>query len=75
MRQGRPVRHEILWRGDNPGDVDMLLRNHVAEGYKQGEEMRIIGLGGLDILLNPGDKLIREGDRLGVLRPPPQIIT
>lgn len=55
------------WEGDNLREIEVLLRLHDAKAYAHGETLHISGQG-IYITLSPGDSLIREGDRLGVLR-------
>jgi hypothetical protein len=62
------MRPTAQWNGDNAQEIEHLLRHHVARADKDGDCCHIIGLQGLDIRLNPGDRLVVEGDRLGVLR-------
>lgn len=59
----------VQWNGDNLPEVERLLRLHEASAFKHGDQLHILGEG-LSILLNLGDQLIIDGDRLGVLRPP-----
>lgn len=56
------------WTGNNIVEIQQLLRFHDAIALKDGDRC-YISAEGLNITLNPGDRLIREGDRLGVLRP------
>lgn len=57
------------WEGDNLREINHLLRLHDATAYAHGETLHISGKG-IYITLSPGDSLIRDGDRLGVLRRP-----
>jgi hypothetical protein len=56
------------WKGDNIGEIEMLLMFHDATAVKDGDRCYIMAEG-LSITLNLGDSLIREGDQLGVIRP------
>ena len=58
------------WKVDNLPEIEDLLESHVAVVETSGDQLRIRGPAGLEIVLAPGDCLIREGDRLGVLRVP-----
>ena len=58
------------WRIDNIADIENLLSEHVVSLEKHGDQLRIRAPDGLEIILNPGDCLLRDGDRLGVMRVP-----
>jgi hypothetical protein len=58
------------WKLDNINEIEVLLVDHVATLEVSGDQLRIRGPGGLEIILNPGDCLMRDGDRLGVVRVP-----
>lgn len=62
------MRPTVEWNGENASEIERLLRHHVARADKEGDTCRILGLNGLNIVLHPGDRLVIEGDRLGVLR-------
>jgi hypothetical protein len=62
------MRPTAQWKGDNASEIEHLLREHVARADKEGDLCRIRGIDGLNISLNLGDRLVVEGDRLGVLR-------
>lgn len=62
------MRPTAEWTGDNATEIERLLRHHVARADKDGDRCRIRGIDGLDITLNLGDRIVIEGDRLGVLR-------
>jgi len=58
------------WQLDNLDDLKDFLKDHVAEWETDGSALRIRGPDGLEIILNPGDCLLLDGDRLGVVRVP-----
>lgn len=58
----------VQWKGDNLSEVEHLLRDHEASATKLGEVCYIMGEG-LSIKLEPGDRIILDGDQLGVSRP------
>ncbi len=60
----------VQWKVDNVSEIDALLVDHVAVLEVSGDQLRIRGPGGLEIILNPGDCLLRDGDRLGTVRVP-----
>jgi hypothetical protein len=62
------VRPTAQWKGDNAQEIEHLLRDFVVRADCDGDRCRLIGLKGLNILLEPGDSVIVEGSRLGVLR-------
>jgi hypothetical protein len=61
------VRPTVQWKGDNTGEIEHLLRDHLVRADKAGDKLQVHGIG-LNIELSLGDSLIVEGDRLGVLR-------
>lgn len=65
MRRPNPT---VQWQGDNAAQVEHLLRHHAARADKEGDRLHIIGLAGLDLMLELGDSVVVEGDRLGVMR-------
>lgn len=60
----------VQWKVDNINEIDALLVDHVATLEVSGDQLRIRGPGGLEIILSPGDCLLRDGDRLGTVRVP-----
>jgi hypothetical protein len=62
------VRQSVQWQGDNADQIERLLREHVARADKEGDQCRIRGVDGLNIVLELGDRITIDGDRLGVLR-------
>ncbi len=65
MQRPQPT---VQWQGDNAAEVENLLRHHAARADQEGDRLHIMGLAGLDLMLEIGDSVIVEGDRLGVLR-------
>lgn len=61
-------RATVEWKGDNTAEVESLLQRHVARADREGDLCHIRGIDGLDLMLQPGDHLTVEGDRLGVFR-------
>lgn len=58
----------VQWTGDNEREIEHLLRDFVVRADRDGDRCRVIGLKGLNLMLEPGDSLILEGERVGVLR-------
>jgi len=58
------------WKLDNLDELEALLTDHVVVWETDGSALRIRGQDGLEIILNPGDCLLRDGNRLGVMRVP-----
>ena len=58
------------WKLDNVSEIEALLTDHAVSLEVHGDAIRIRGPEGLEIILNPGDCLLRDGDRLGVVRVP-----
>lgn len=59
----------ITWRGDNVADIERFLGRWVVRADKDGANLHLIGLGGLDKMLEPGDQILRdtEHNQLGFL--------
>jgi hypothetical protein len=53
---------------DNQSDIEALLANHHARCKRDGDNLMIQAWGGLSTHLEPGDCLVLDGDRLGVVR-------
>lgn len=62
------MRPTVQWKGDNAPEIEKLLNAFVVRADKDGNRCRLIGLKGLNIVLEPGDSVTIEGLRLGVLR-------
>ncbi len=60
----------VQWQVDNLHEIMSLLSGHMATIEQSGDACRIRGPMGLEIVLQPGDCLVRDGDRLGVVRVP-----
>ena len=59
----------VQWRVDNIEEIEHLLRDHEARcRVDTGDRLLLQTWGGLDTHLNPGDCLILDGNRLGILR-------
>lgn len=64
------MQRTIQWTGDNEQVIDDLLgREHMVRADKHADKLHVHGIG-LDIMLELGDSLILDGDRLGVNRAP-----
>lgn len=50
----------VTWKGDNVGDVELFLGKWLVRADKEGHQLHLIGLGGLDKLLEPGDQILRD---------------
>ena len=62
-------RNSVVWKGDNEADVRALLSQHETRMHRDGDNLLIQGAwSDLNTLIEPGDTLILEGDRLGILR-------
>jgi hypothetical protein len=62
------MRASVEWNGENAAEIEGLLRLHVARADKEGDQCCIRGIDGMSIVLDLGDRVMIEGDRLGVLR-------
>lgn len=58
-------------RTDNQGDIENLLANHHARVKRDGDRLLVQAWGGMSVHLEPGDCLVLDGDRLGVVRASP----
>lgn len=57
------------WKVDNLEEIEHLLRDHEARcQLDENDTLLLQGWGGLDTRLNPGDCLILDGSRLGIIR-------
>lgn len=60
----------VQWMGNNQKSIDALLSNHMAATELQiGHKLRIHGLG-LETIIDLGDFVIVDGDRIGIRRAP-----
>jgi hypothetical protein len=50
----------VVWRGDNVGEVELFLGKWVVRADQEGQQLHLIGLGGLEKLLEPGDQILRD---------------
>ena len=64
------AREGVQWRCDNQAEIEALLHPWEVQVEKSGDVLRVRGMGGLDIELEPGDSLLVEDGRLGVVRVP-----
>lgn len=53
---------------DNMADIEELLSGHETRMKRDGDRLLLQGWGGLNTHLEPGDCLVLDGDRLGVVR-------
>ncbi len=59
----------VQWKLDNQEEIEHLLRNHHFRCKPDGDNLLIQGAHtDLDTHLAPGDSIILDGDRLGILR-------
>jgi len=58
------------WRLDNLDEIEAMLEPFQARCRADGDDLLIQAWGGLDTHLSPGDSIILDGDRLGILRVP-----
>ena len=65
-----PAPPSVQWKVDNLDEIEHLLRFHEFRCRPDGDDLLIQGYGGLNTHLAPGDSLILDGDRLGILRVP-----
>lgn len=64
----------VMWKPegdltDNLNEVEELLQAHHARCKRVGDNLLVQAWGGLNTELAPGDCLVLDGDRLGILRP------
>lgn len=57
----------VRWTGDNLGEVERFLSNHLARADKHGDKLHLIGIG-LNVELSLGDSIMLDGDRMGIVR-------
>lgn len=60
----------VQWKLDNLEEIENLLAPFHARCRQDGDDLLIQAWGGLNTHLSPGDCLILDGDRLGILRAP-----
>ena len=61
----------VQWRVDNLDEIEALLIQHQARCRVDTDDRLLLqGWGGLDTHLNPGDCLLLNVDRLGIVRAP-----
>ena len=60
----------VQWRLDNIDAIAAFLDKYEARVARDGDRLLVQAYGGLDTHLDPGDCLILEGDKLGILRVP-----
>lgn len=53
---------------DNLREIEALLVNHHARCRRDGDRLLLQAWGGMDVHLEPGDCLVLDGDRLGIVR-------
>lgn len=58
------------WRCDNQDEIEALLTEFVVQTERSGDCLLIIGPLGLEVELKPGDCLLIDGDRIGVMAVP-----
>ena len=64
------VRPSAQWRLDNQHEIEALLAEYVVTTERSGDSLLITGINGMEVELKPGDCLITENGRLGVLPVP-----
>jgi len=62
------VRRTVEWKGDNVKEIERVLRHHVVRAEKAGECCVLTGADKLNLVLNLGDRIAVDGDRLGIFR-------
>ena len=61
----------VQWRVDNLDEIEALLVDHEARMRVDTDDRLLLqAVGGLDTHLMPGDCLLLDGDRLGIVRAP-----
>ena len=58
------------WKGDNQAEIENLLSAFVVRTDRFKDDLLITGINGMNIELHPGDCIIVEGERLGIVRVP-----
>lgn len=56
---------------DNLVEVEQLLSAHHARCKRIGDDLLVQAWGGMNVTLGPGDCLVLDGDRLGIVRASP----
>lgn len=65
------MRHPTVeWRGDNAREIERFLNRYVVRVDQSGDQLRVMGLGGLDLILKVGDKIMVDVElkQVGVMR-------
>jgi len=60
----------VQWRLDNIEEIERMLEPFHARVARDDDQLLIQAIGGLNTHLDPGDCLIFDGNRLGILRVP-----
>ncbi len=60
----------VQWKLDNLEEIERMLEPFEARVAKDKDRLLIQAWGGLDTHLDPGDCLLLENNRLGILRAP-----
>jgi len=68
----------LTWDGDNIKLIEQFLEKHLVRADKHGDKLHLIGIG-LNVELSLGDRIMLDGDRLGIVRAgglvPPDVLT
>ena len=57
----------LTWDGDNAQLFEQFLSQHLVRADKHGDKLHLIGIG-LNVELALGDRIMLDGDRLGIVR-------
>jgi hypothetical protein len=60
----------VQWQGNNPGEIESFLHKFVVRADQFGEQCHIRGINGLHVVLEPGDSVVLDRGKLGVIRHP-----
>ena len=60
----------VQWKLDNIEEIERILEPFEARVAKDDDRLLIQAWGGLNTHLDPGDCIVLDGNRLGILRAP-----
>ena len=63
------------WKINNQPELEKILTDFAVQFERSGDHLLITGPMGLEIELEPGDGVIIDGERIGVVRVPKQVKT
>lgn len=64
------MQRTVQWQGDNTGEVEHFLSQFVVRADKCGDQCHIVGINGMNVVLELGDSVVLDKGKLGVIRHP-----